>query len=90
MVRSAYGIFYDLPIVNVNVLPRINPPFYDLGRISESECPAGFWTPQDILFQTGQSRGGAGRDDFPQFRDGYMQQWNADLQYEVCPTGWWT
>ena len=24
-------------------------------------------------------------NDSPKFRDGYMQQWNADLQYEVLP-----
>ena len=30
VVRSAYGVFYDVGIFNINVFPRFNPPFYDL------------------------------------------------------------
>jgi len=41
---------------------------------------------QDILSQTGQQSGVVqGQMISPNFRDGYMQQWNADLQYEVQP-----
>lgn len=28
VVRSGYGIFYDASIANINIFPRINPPFY--------------------------------------------------------------
>ncbi len=85
VVRSAYGIFYDVPISNINILPRINPPFYDLAAYFQStSCPGGLCTVQDILSQTGQQSGVVQGDMIsPQFRDGYMQQWNADLQYEV-------
>jgi len=43
-------------------------------------------TVSDILSQTGLQSGVVqGNMIDPHFRDGYMQQWNADLQYEVQP-----
>ncbi|MGO9124485.1 MAG: TonB-dependent receptor domain-containing protein [Terriglobales bacterium] len=87
VVRSAYGIFYDVAISNINILPRINPPFYDLAAYFQSQnCPGGLCMVQDILSQTGQQSGVVqGNMISPKFRDGYMQQWNADLQYELGP-----
>jgi len=88
VVRSAYGIFYDVPISQINILPRINPPFYDLAAHFQNPatCPGFLCTVQDILSQTGQQTGVVqGNSIDPNFRDGYMQQWNADLQYEVGP-----
>jgi len=87
VVRSAYGIFYDVPIANINILPRINPPFYNLAAYFQNpSCPSGLCTVQDLLSQTGQQSGVVqGNMISAQFRDGYMQQWNADLQYEVGP-----
>ncbi len=90
VVRSAYGIFYDVSISQVNILPRINPPFYNLAAYFQTgACPGvlqGLCTVQDILSQTGQQSGVVqGQMISPNFRDGYMQQWNADLQYEVQP-----
>jgi hypothetical protein len=88
VVRSAYGIFYDSSIANINIFPRINPPFYDLAAFLQdpSTCPGGLCTVQDIFSQTGQQSGVVqGNMISPKFRDGYMQQWNADLQYEVLP-----
>jgi len=90
VVRSAYGIFYDSSIANVNIFPRINPPFYDLALFQQTfNCVAGPGLPcivQDILNQVGQTTGVVqGNMISPQFRDGYMQQWNTDLQYEVLP-----
>jgi len=87
VVRSAYGIFYDVAISNINILPRINPPFYDLAAYFQTpSCPGGLCSVQDILTQTGQQSGVVqGNTISPNFRDGYMQQWNTDLQYEVGP-----
>jgi hypothetical protein len=88
VVRSAYGIFYDSSIANINIFPRINPPFYDLALFPQNPttCPGGLCTVPDILSQTGQTTGVVqGNMISPKFRDGYMQQWNADLQYEVLP-----
>jgi hypothetical protein len=87
VVRSAYGIFYDVSIRNINVLPHGNPPFYNLDAYLQSPtCPGGLCTVQDLLFQTGRQAGvEQGNMIDPHFRDGYMQQWNLDLQYEVAP-----
>lgn len=88
VVRSAYGIFYDSSIANINIFPRINPPFYDLALFPQdpTTCPGGLCTVQDILSLPGQTSGVVqGNMISPNFRDGYMQQWNADLQYEVLP-----
>ena len=89
VVRSAYGIFYDSSIANINVFPRINPPFYGLALYPQGNCVTGLCTvngPSGIFNQTGQQSGVVqGNMISPKFRDGYMQQWNADLQYEVLP-----
>jgi hypothetical protein len=80
VVRSAYGIFYDVGIFNINVFPRFNPPFYDLFFYPNS----GANLIQDILNQPAQAivqPNMIARN----FRDGYMQQWNVDLQYELRP-----
>ena len=82
VVRSAYGIFYDSAIGQINVFPRINPPNYSLSLFENGTCaPYGLCNVQNVV--TGPS--GLVQDNMisPNFRDGYMQQWNADLQYEV-------
>ena len=88
VVRSAYGIFYDVPISNINILPRINPPFYNLAAYFQnpSNC-GGLCTVQDIISPINGQQSGVVQGNMisPNFRDGYMQQWNADLQYEVGP-----
>ena len=95
VVRSAYGIFYDVAIGNINVLPRANPPYYNLAAYCQTvgcqpagapACPGGLCVIQDILSQTGLEAGvEQGNMIDPHFRDGYMQQWNLDLQYELAP-----
>lgn len=87
VVRSGYGIFYESAISNINILPRINPPFYNLAAFFQTpSCPGGLCTVQDILSQTGLQSGVVQANMIDRnFRDGYMQQWNADLQYEVGP-----
>ena len=82
VVRSAYGIFYDENILNLNILPRFNPPFVDIsafGQLYRNQCHSGHLepardcrSPRPILFPRN-------------FRDAYMQDWNVDLQYEVQP-----
>ena len=91
VVRAAYGIFYDVAIGNVNILPRMNPPLYNLNLYYQtSSCPDGLQVlelcpiPEVINSQTGVGYGLVSMID-PHFRDGYMQQWNADLQYELRP-----
>jgi len=82
VVRSAYGIFYDTGIFNINVFPRFNPPFYDL--FYYPNAGNGDYVIQNILSQPGTPEvqpNLIARN----FRDGYMQQWNVDLQYELKP-----
>jgi hypothetical protein len=81
VVRSAYGIFYDENILNLNILPRFNPPFVS---ITATENSTGTGVIQNILSQPGIPQPQANFVS-PQFRDAYMQDWNADLQYEVQP-----
>ncbi|MGA2185546.1 MAG: carboxypeptidase regulatory-like domain-containing protein [Bryobacteraceae bacterium] len=80
VVRSAYGIFYDVGIFNISVLPRANPPFYELSFFPNS----GTNVIQDILSQPGLAIVQPNMIS-RNFRDGYMQQWNVDLQYELKP-----
>ena len=80
VVRAAYGIFYDVGIFNINVFPRFNPPFYDLSYYPNS----GTDLIQNILNQPATAivqPNMIARN----FHDGYMQQWNVDLQYELRP-----
>jgi Carboxypeptidase regulatory-like domain len=80
VVRSAYGIFYDSSIFNLSVFPRANPPFYSLFYTPNS----GTDTIQTILNQPATAivqPNVIARN----FRDGYLQQWNVDLQYEIGP-----
>lgn len=87
VVRSAYGIFYDSTLGQINVFPRINPPYYNLSLFENGNCPPfGLCNVQNVVTPTGSSSGLV-QDNMiaPNFRDGYMQQWNADLQYEVLP-----
>jgi len=80
VVRSAYGIFYDSNIFNLSIFPRANPPFYNLLL---SANYSGAATIQTILEQPGTLNWN--NRIARNFRDGYMQQWTADLQYEVGP-----
>jgi len=82
VVRSAYGIFYDENILNLNILPRFNPPFVDISALLQNNT--GSLVIQDILNQPGLSEPQANFVS-PKFRDAYMQDWNVDLQYEVQP-----
>jgi len=80
VVRSAYGIFHDTNIFNLSIFPRANPPFYDL-YIDPNYT--GTATIQTIFDQPGLLNWNNIIDRH--FRDGYMQQWTVDLQYEVGP-----
>jgi hypothetical protein len=83
VVRSAYGVFYDVGIFNINVFPRFNPPFYDLFYFANNQASP--VTLQNLLSQPATAIVEPNRIA-RNFRDGYMQQWNVDLQYEVQPS----
>ena len=82
VVRSAYGIFHDVGIFNISIFPRANPPFYDLSAYLNN--PSNPFVIQNILNQPGMAivePNMIARN----FRDGYVQQWNLDQQYELGP-----
>ena len=80
VVRSAYGIFYNSGILNQNIFPRFNPPFYEVVFFPNS----GTNVIQDILSQPGFVLTQASIVART-FRTGYMQHWNLDAQYELRP-----
>jgi hypothetical protein len=80
VVRAAYGVFFDVGILNLNVFPRFNPPFYEIVFFPNN----GTNTIQDIFDQPGLSVVQPNVLS-SNMRDAYMQQWNLDLQYELKP-----
>jgi hypothetical protein len=66
----------------MNVLPRFNPPFYDLALYPNN--PTSPLVIQNMFSSQAIPEPEANMIA-RNFRDGYMQQWNADLQYEVGP-----
>jgi len=81
VVRAGYGLFYDAGIMNVNIFPRFNPPFFNISAFPNN--PFNPMVIQNILDQPGQMV--QANMISPHLREGYMQQWNLDLQYEVQP-----
>jgi len=84
VVRAAYGIFFDATILNVNLLPRLNPPFF------ETQLFLNFGTSniQTILMQPAVPLPPVGVRINPDFRDAYLQHWNANVQYELRGILW--
>ncbi|MGC2581622.1 MAG: carboxypeptidase regulatory-like domain-containing protein [Acidobacteriaceae bacterium] len=77
VIRSAYGIFYDVTILNTNFGSRLNPPYYPI----EAYVNSGTNTIQTIFssplvyplsFTMPEN-----------FRDAYVQQWNFGNQLEA-------
>jgi hypothetical protein len=80
VVRSAYGIFTDVGILNATFFPRFNPPFFEV----QFFLNGGTNVIQDILSQPGLpfvQPNLVARD----YRDAYLQHWNLDAQYELRP-----
>ena len=86
VVRSAYGIFYDENILNLNILARFNPPFSDI----IAHPNTGSDVIQTILgnvcqYQPGGTACIQANYISPGLKTASMQQWNVDLQYELQP-----
>lgn len=82
VVRSAYGVFYDAALLNGNILPRFNPPFFTL----EAFLNGGTNTIQDILSPSNGPLPLVSPSEIaPDYRDGYVQHWNFDVQTELAP-----
>lgn len=81
VVRGAYGIFYDVAILNLNVSDHFNPPFFQAGIYPNF----GTSNTQNIIGPAAYPTPPLANYISPTFRDGYMQNWNAGVQYEVLP-----
>jgi hypothetical protein len=77
VVRSGYGIFYDIGILNINVLLGENPPFYNF-LYSENDGTNNIQTIIDsplsstISFRTA-----------PNYKNTYLQQWSFGVQSQI-------
>jgi hypothetical protein len=85
VVRAGYGIFYDTGILNGNILPRFNPPFFSVLVFPNNNTATtpGTLDIQNILSQTGENSISASMIA-PNYRDGNVQQWNLDIQHEIA------
>jgi hypothetical protein len=81
VLRGAYGVFFDVGILNGNVGPRFNPPFFKTLLFFNN----GTNTIQDIVNQPNVPIPTVPISIASDFRQGYMQHWNATLQYAPAP-----
>jgi hypothetical protein len=80
VVRSAYGIFFDIVPLNANLEARLNPPFRNTLTITNTTGNA---TIQTILNQPPGAVLSTGSFMDRHFEDAYMQDWNLDTQYQL-------
>jgi hypothetical protein len=80
VLRSAYGIFYDIVPLNANLESNFNPPFQNQLTISNTSGTA---TIQNIFNQPAASVLSTGSFMARHFHDAYMQDWNLDIQYQL-------
>ena len=81
VVRTAYGIFYDVTVLEANSGLYFNPPFFDLRLFFPSETQ---------LLTLCEPFPGSGVTPLPSvnaiqpdFRTAYTQQWNAGVEKEL-------
>ncbi len=80
VVRSAYGVFYDAGILNVNIYPHANPPFFNVLSFANrgSADIQSILNPAFSLPQPPSSTMIS-----PNYRDGYLQQWHFSLERQA-------
>lgn len=80
VIRTAYGIYTDIVLLNANLELRLNPPFRHTNLVQN---PTGTATIQNILNQPASLTPPTGNFFDQHYRDAYMQQWNFDIEYSV-------
>src|SRR5207244_3178758 len=79
VVRSGFGIFYDILLLNAQLSARLNPPF----RITQTIINPGNATIQTIFNQPPSQTPPGGTYMSLNFRDPYQEEWN--LGFEITP-----
>ena len=78
VLRAGYGLYLDSGILNANILPRYNPPFFSLDLVLDppSLTDAFSGTNLPVSFAAGVAE---------DYRDGYYHQFSAGVQHELAP-----
>jgi hypothetical protein len=79
-VRSAYGVFYDVSILNVNIFPHGNPPFFHVLTFA-NRGTSNIQTILNPAFSLPQPP--SGQLISPNYRDASLQQWHFTLEHEA-------
>jgi hypothetical protein len=78
VVRGGYGLFYDVGILNLNTLPRFNPPHFSFDAVLGPR-------PLEDAFGVGAVTFNQINTIDPQLRDAYYHQFSAGVQHELGP-----
>jgi hypothetical protein len=84
VLRTGYGIFYNLAIFNSQFLAAINAPFV-VSRTYQADPARGVVLPFASPFSSNPLAGGlpGGLSLTPWFKQGYMQQWSLGIQRQL-------
>ena len=80
VVRGGYGIFYDTGILNLNIFPRYNPPYFALNLFSLPPSTANAYT--GTSFSLTAANGIA-----DSYRDAYYHQFSAGVEQRIAKVG---
>ncbi len=87
ILRGGYGIFWNNPLTGTSSAKPINPPFLLAQSFAENLKPLfrlSNGLPPPPALDINRPPSGATRSIFdPDFRDGYAQQWNLNIQQQL-------
>ncbi len=84
VIRAAYGIFYDVTLLNAQLEARLNPPFRITNLIVN---PTNTATIQNIFNQPASLTPPGGTYMALHYRDPYEQEYNFNMQFQPA-NGW--
>lgn len=88
VLRGGYGIFWNNPLTGTSSSKAINPPFLLAQSLTTSLLPTlrlrDGLPPPPALDLNGPPEGSTRSIFDPNFRDGYAQQWNLNVQQQIA------